>query len=137
MQIQINLLDFSCQKFKFKYIFLIFHVKSQIQIDFLDFCFKIANSNSQLIPCKNVNWNMISWLFMLNQKFNWFPWVFKIANLNQLTGFFLTKKQNFTLNHNFKLFFLIFSVKIANSNKFTGFFLSKKKIQIYFLNFSC
>ena len=37
LQIQINLLEFSCQKFKFKYIFLIFHVESQIQINFLDF----------------------------------------------------------------------------------------------------
>ena len=45
LQIHINLLNFSCQKCKLEYNFLIFHVKSQIQINFLDFWAKIANSN--------------------------------------------------------------------------------------------
>ena len=45
LQIQINLLNFSCQKCKLEYIFLIFHVRSQIQLISLILCVKIANSN--------------------------------------------------------------------------------------------
>ena len=41
----INLLDLSCQKCKLVYVFLIFHVKSQIQLSFLILCVKISNSN--------------------------------------------------------------------------------------------
>ena len=45
LQIQINLLNFSCQECKLEYIFLICHVKSQIQLIFLILCVKIAKSN--------------------------------------------------------------------------------------------
>ena len=82
LQIQINLLDFSFQRHKFKYIF---------KINFLDF------------SCQNCKYKSIYWIFLVKDTnsniFSWYITNLDISyyfscqnlNLNECDGFFLSK----------------------------------------------
>ena len=65
LQIQINLLDFSFQRRKFKYIFM---------INFLDFSCQNCKFKSiyRIFLVKDTNSNIFSWFFMVYYKFGYF-----------------------------------------------------------------
>ena len=143
---------------------MIFLIKSQIQINFLDFFVKIANSNQftgffyskmQILTffldfllsnrkfksiyliflVKNVNWNIIPWFFMLYQKFNLFNSIFQNWKFESINWIFLGENTKFFVKSQLQIDFLDFSCR---NFKFKWIYrILVKKEKIYFLDFSC
>ena len=103
LQIQIDLMDFSCQKCIFKYIFWIFHVKLQNHINFLDFFLSKLQIQINLLDfsCKK---HKFSWFHILNHKFKlifliyykfWYFLLFLLSKFKFEWQIFLLKNTRF------------------------------------------
>ena len=103
LQIQIDLMDFSCQKCIFKYIFWIFHVKLQNHINFLDFFLSKLQIQINLLDfsCQK---HKFSWFHILNHKFKlifliyykfWYFLLFLLSKFKFEWRIFLLKNTRF------------------------------------------